>query len=195
MRAAKFKHDSYSFISCDIHKHTSLIGSNKSKKLGSNSVFHQLISIKHSNLDLFIDLVNECLEEVESILLFTYVHRSVSPQMKHLPEPLRNIVLQLALQQVTKNLLNLVKKAANTSNKLSLFHEQWTCITLHHIPSKCIYIIRLTNGYLKQSMVETTATNYPKSSAWLTAMPVTYIATCDRKIANLSERCTCYWWL
>jgi len=82
-----------------------------------------ILSTHFSNLDLFIDLVNECLEEVKSILLFTYVHRCVSPQMKHLPEPLRNIVLQLALQQVTKNLLNLVQKAANTSNKLSIFYK------------------------------------------------------------------------
>ena len=72
---------------------------------------------KERYLDLFIDLVNECLEEVESILLLAYVHWSVAPQMKHLPEPLRDVVLQLALQQMTENLLNLVQQAASTTNK------------------------------------------------------------------------------
>jgi len=48
-------------------------------------------------LYLFINLVNKCLEEVKSILLFTYVYWSVAPQMKHLPEPLGDVVLQLAL--------------------------------------------------------------------------------------------------
>jgi len=60
-------------------------------------------------LYLFINLVNECLEEVEGILLLTYIHRCVAPQMEHLPEPLWDIVLQLALQQVPQNLLNLVQ--------------------------------------------------------------------------------------
>lgn len=77
-------------------------------------------------LDLFINLVNESLEEVQSILLLTYVHWSVAPQMKHLPEPLRDIVLQLALQQMTKNLLNLVQHAAST-------RQSWTTdFTLEH---------------------------------------------------------------
>ena len=44
-------------------------------------------------LDLFIDLVNECLEEVQSVLLLSYVHRSVAPQTEHLPKPLGDIVL------------------------------------------------------------------------------------------------------
>lgn len=75
----------------------------------------------HGNyLDLFIHLVDESLEEVESILLFTYVHRSVAPQVKHLPEPLGDVVLQLALQKMTQDLLDLVQQTANTYKQLAL---------------------------------------------------------------------------
>ena len=43
-------------------------------------------------LEVFVDLVNQCLEEVEGVLLLPDVH-SLTPELEHLPETLRFMVL------------------------------------------------------------------------------------------------------
>ena len=45
-------------------------------------------------LDLLVDLVNECLVEVERILLFTDVD-ALTPELENLPKLLRDIILKL----------------------------------------------------------------------------------------------------
>jgi len=46
-----------------------------------------------ANLCLFINLINDSLEKVQSILLFTDIDRRIGPKPKYLPKSLRRVEL------------------------------------------------------------------------------------------------------
>lgn len=73
---------------------------------------------ENTNNDLFIQLVDQRLEEIEGVLLFADVD-SFAPKTEHAPEPFRFVILQLALQKMTHHLLNLKQHAA----KITVFYK------------------------------------------------------------------------
>ena len=75
------------------------------------------------DLDLFVDLVDECLVKVERVLLFADVD-AVAPESEHLPEVFGNVVLQLAIQQMSKHVLNLVKHTVQREKTNSCFFAE-----------------------------------------------------------------------
>ena len=89
----------------------------------------------HTDLELFIHLVNDGLIEVEGILLVADVDR-LTPQAEHLPEDLWLVELQLALQQVTKYLLDLAEHTATTTTRFKgVTHLEEHTATTH---SMCV---------------------------------------------------------
>lgn len=67
---------------------------------------------------MFINLVNNGLEEIKGILLFSYID-SLTPEFEHTPELLRFMILQAAFHHVAKYLLHLVENT-ETNTKLNM---------------------------------------------------------------------------
>ena len=70
-------------------------------------------------LEVLVHLVDDGLIEGERVLLLADVD-ALTPQLEHLPEALRHVVLQLAVEQVREDLLQLVEDTANTQTAACL---------------------------------------------------------------------------